>query len=125
MFTVLSNLISAALISAATLGNPTNPKALSFDASAFVTVKNQIRLSVSKPTTDRLTVTLRDGQKNVLFHQTLPKGQEKVAILFTVNDLEDGQYEMEVSSNEGSIRKQITMTTPRQSPTRVVAMQGE
>lgn len=124
MLTILSNLIGAALVSAATLTNPTNPKGLTFDASAYVTAKNQIRLAVVKPDAQRLTILLRNKQNDILFRQVMPKKENKTAILFTMSDLADGQYEIEIQSTEGSIRKQVTLsTTPQQQPVRVIAMQ--
>jgi hypothetical protein len=122
MFTTISNLIGAILVSAATLSNPTNPKGLSFDASAFVNSKNQIRLSVVKPTTETLTVVLRDEKNHVLYERVLPKSESKPAILFNVDNLEDGQYEIEVRSNQGSIRKQVKLMTSQQ-PQRLISMQ--
>lgn len=124
MLTILSNLIGAALVSVATLTNPTNPKGLTFDASAYVTAKNQIRLAVVKPDAQRLTILLRNKQNDILFRQVMPKKENKTAILFTMSDLADGQYEIEIQSTEGSIRKQVTLsTTPQQQPVRVIAMQ--
>ncbi|WP_460976611.1 hypothetical protein [Spirosoma knui] len=124
MFTVMSNLIGAILVSAAALSNPTNPKGLSFDASAFVTAKNQIRLSVVKPTTEPLTVVLRDEKNHVLYEKYIPRYESKPAILFNVDELADGQYEIEIRSAQGSIRKQVKLMTSQQ-PQRLITMQAE
>lgn len=117
----MSKAVGSILLSAATLTNPTTPKALSFDASVFVTTSNKIRLSVNKATGVPVEILLRDQQKAILFRQTINKKDDKCAILFSVNDLADGQYELEIKSNEGSIRKQVTLTTaPVNQPARLI-----
>lgn len=124
MFLLMSKAVSAILLSAVTLANPTTPKALSFDASAFVTANNKVRLSIAKTTDETLVVLLRNNQHDILFRQVVPKKEYKSALLFSISDLTDGQYEIEVKSKEGSIRKQIKLaTTPTQGPSRSVAMQ--
>ncbi|MFD2574260.1 hypothetical protein ACFSUS_26735 [Spirosoma soli] len=123
MLPIITNLVSALLLSAATLTNPTTPKALSFDASAFVTVNNQIRLSVVKNSTVPVVVLLRDRYKEVIYRQTLSTKEDKQAILFKLDDLSDGQYELEIKSCEGSIRKQLKLSSaPAQQQTRVIAL---
>ncbi|GAB3500114.1 hypothetical protein GCM10027341_24790 [Spirosoma knui] len=124
MFPTFTTLIGSILLSAATLMNPTNPKALSFNTSAFVTVNNQIRLSVTKAVDTPVVILLRNQQNEVLYQQKLGKKHENYAILFHLNDLTDGEYEIEVKSAEGSIRKQLKIATaPVQETARLVAIQ--
>jgi len=114
MFHLLSNLICTALVSATTLtANPNSPKApTSFGASAFVTINNEIRVAVDKPTREAMVVLLRNEKNEVLFEQRIGKKEKKYAAKFNVSDLKDGQYEIEFKSGEGSIRKQLNVTTP-------------
>jgi hypothetical protein len=131
MFTVMTQFISAVLISATTLtnpttlDNPTKPKAaLSFETSAFVTVNNQIRVAVNKTADVPVSVILRDNKNNVLFERTVGKKELQYAVKLTVDELADGDYELEVKSCEGSIRKQLTLgTKPLKTSSRIVAMQ--
>lgn len=119
----MSKLVISALLSTATLIDPTTPKALSFEASAFVTNTNKIRLSVLKSSEKPVTVTLRDSQHKVLYQQTLNKKETKQAFLFSVEDLTDGEYELEIASSEGSIRKQVKLSSAPVETMRVIAMQ--
>jgi hypothetical protein len=48
MMNLLSNLICTAILSTTPVDNGTAPKTLSFDASAYVTINNQIRVAVEK-----------------------------------------------------------------------------
>ncbi len=124
MLSLLSKVAGSILVSAAMLTNPTNPKGLSFDASAFVTVDNQIRVAVQKNAETPVVVLLRNKDNEILFRQTISKKQSKYAVKLNVTELTDGQYELEVKSSEGSIRKQLNLSTaPEKQIFRIVAMQ--
>ncbi|WP_338876257.1 hypothetical protein WBJ53_11465 [Spirosoma sp. SC4-14] len=124
MLTLMSKLAGSILMSAATLANPTTPKALPFDASAFVTVNNQIQLAVSKTSDVPVVVLLRNANNQILFRQGISKKESKYAVKLNVDELADGEYELEVRSSEGSIRKHLNVSTqPVQQTARVVAMQ--
>lgn len=133
MLTILSNIgvfagsksmISALMLSAATLTTGPNmpTKALSFDASVYVTKANKIRFAVEKEATAPVTIVLRDQNKQVLFFKTLSKKETKMAAQMDVSDLNDGTYEIEFASKEGSIKKQVDLKTPVQAPTRSITM---
>lgn len=115
------------LLSAVTFLNPTNPaapKSLSFDASAYVTVNNEIRVAVQKSTEVSVVIFLRGKDHQVLFQRYLSRKEAKYAMNLNVDELGDGQYELEVKSSEGSIVKQLNLATqPVQRSTRVIAMQ--
>ena len=124
MLPLMSKVAASLLLSASTLINPTNPKALSFDASAYVTVNNQIRLAVQKTTEVPVVVLLRNKNNEVLYRQNISKKEARYAVKLDVSELANGQYELEIKSNEGSIRKQLTLSNqPVQPTTRTVAMQ--
>jgi len=124
MFSLLSNLTVSLLLSATTLTNPTHPKALSFNASAYVTVDKRIRVSVQKTTDVRVLVLLRDKDNEVLFRQYISKKESKYMVKLNVNELSDGQYDLEFSSKDGSIRKQVSLSTALKDETsRIIAMQ--
>lgn len=120
----MSKLAGSILLSAATLTNPTNPKALPFDASAYVTVNNQIRVAVSKTASVPVVILLKTADNQVIYRLPIDKKEAKYAVKLNVDDLADGKYELEVKSSEGSIRKQLNLSTqPVEQPGRLVAMQ--
>ncbi len=124
MLTLMSQVVASILISASTFTNPTTPKGLSFDASAFVTANNQIRLAVNKGSEKPVLIILRNRSNEVLFRRSLSKNESTYAVKLNVDDLVDGTYELEFKSDEGSIIKQITLgPAPVQKVTRIVAMQ--
>lgn len=120
----MNQIAASVLLSASTLLNPVAPKALPFDASAYVTVNHQIRVAVAKTADVPVMILLRDKNNQVLFQRSINRKEQKYAVKLDVQELADGDYDLEVKSNEGSIRKQIHLaTTPVQQTTRVVAMQ--
>ena len=124
MLPLMNNLAASFLLSASTLFNPTTPKTLSFDASAYVTVNHQIRVAVQKSTDAPVQVTLRNKANEVLYQQNLGKKETKYAVKLNVDELADGTYELEVRSSEGSIVKQLNLSTqPVQQTSRTIAMQ--
>lgn len=123
MFSLLNSLAVSFLLSTGIPANPTTPEALPFEASAFVTNSNQIRVAVQKKTDVPVVVLLRSTDNQVLFRHTISKKKAAYAVKLDVAELADGQYELEVKSETGSIRKQLNLSTaPVQQTTRVVAM---
>ena len=117
MMNLLSNLICTAILSTTPIDNGNAPKTLSFDASAYVTVNNQIRVAVEKSTLEPVEVLLRDDKNRVMFQQYVGKKEQKYAVKLNVAELPDGKYELEVKSNEGSIRKEVNLgAAPVEAP---------
>ena len=124
MLPLMTKVAASILLSASSLLNPTTPKALSFDASAYVTTTHQIRVAVQKSTDVPVTILLRSKDNQVLYRQTINQKETKYAVKLNVDELADGQYELEVKSAEGSIRKQLTLSSqPVEQTSRIVAMQ--
>lgn len=113
------NLIGGLLVGATTLfANPEAPtKPTSFDASVYVTQQGKIRLSVQKTLPGIVSVQLLDEKKHVLFSNTVAKKELKAAILFDMNEVNDGIYTLEIKSAEGSILKQVSVATPKSERT--------
>ncbi|WP_227687012.1 DUF3244 domain-containing protein [Spirosoma arboris] len=123
MLPLMSKVAASLLLSASTLFNPTTPKTLSFDASAYVTVDHQIRLAVQKSTDVPVDVVLRNKNHEVLYQHSIGKKEGKYAVKLNVNDLSDGEYELEIKSSEGSIVKQLNVSSqPVQQTVRTIAM---
>ena len=124
---LMTQIATSLLVSASTLVNPTNPttpKSLSFDASAYVTINNEIRVAVEKTTDKPVVVLLWNKNHEVLYRQNLSKKDARYAVKLDVSELADGQYELEVKSSEGSIVKQLNLSTqPVQQLNRSIAMQ--
>ncbi|WP_240543732.1 hypothetical protein [Spirosoma foliorum] len=124
MLSLISTVAISFLMNTATVTNPTTPKTLSFDASAFVTANNQIRVAVQKNAELPVVIMLQNKSHEVLFRQNISKKELTYAVKLDVADLADGAYEIVVRSSEGSILKEITLkTAPVHQITRVVAMQ--
>ncbi|WP_461093063.1 hypothetical protein [Spirosoma gilvum] len=124
MLPFMTNLAASILISASTLLNPTTPKTLSFDASAYVTVNHEIRVAVQKSTDTPVVLLLKNKNNKVLYEQNIGRKEAKYAVKLNVEELADGEYELEIKSSEGSIIKQLNLSTqPVQKTNRTIAMQ--
>ncbi|MFC5410435.1 hypothetical protein ACFPMF_14005 [Larkinella bovis] len=124
MMTFLNTLICTALLNTPSVDPAAAPKSLSFDASAYVTVTNQIRVAVEKTTAEPVTVVLRDQKNRVLFEQFVGKKEQKYAVKLNVAELADGTYELEVRSKDGSIRKEVNLGSQAvETSTRLVVME--
>lgn len=95
---------------------------LSFDVSVYVTTANKIRFAVVKKAVNPVTIVLRDQNKQVLYFKKLGKKETKMAAQMDVSELNDGTYEIEFASKEGSIKKQVHLKTPVQKPERTITM---
>ena len=123
MLLPMSKAAASLLLSASSLINPTSPKALSFDASAYVTISHEIRVAVQKTADVPVVLLLRDKNNEVIYQKSIGKKELKYAMKLNVDQLADGMYELEVKSSEGSIRKQLNLSTPVQQVSRTIAMQ--
>ncbi|GAB3998815.1 hypothetical protein GCM10028807_47500 [Spirosoma daeguense] len=121
----MSKIAASFLLSASTIFNPTTPQTLPFDASAYVTINHEIRVSVEKKSADvPVVVLLRNKNSDVLYEQRISKKDIKYAMKLNVDQLADGEYELEVKSSEGSIRKQLNLSTKTvQDVSRCIALQ--
>jgi hypothetical protein len=124
MLNLLSNLICTALLSAPVVsGEPTTPKALPFEVSAYVTSENKIRVSILKSSPESVVLLLRNDKKEILFQEVISKKDLKYAAKLDVKNLADGAYELEFKSAQGAIRKQVNVATqPVATPARMVVM---
>ena len=109
------NLIGGLLVGVTTLfANPEAPtKPTSFDASVYVTQQGKIRLAVQKTVPSTVSVQLLDQQKHVLFSGIVAKKEDKAALLFDMSEVNDGIYTLEIKSADGSILKQVSVSTPK------------
>ncbi len=107
------NLMGALLLSTTFLANPDAPtKPTSFDASAYVTKAGKVRLSVAKIKPVTVTILLFDEKQHVIHTATIPKKQMKAGILFDMSEVGDGEYSLELRSDDGLLLTQISLATP-------------
>ncbi|GAB3329675.1 hypothetical protein GCM10027299_33410 [Larkinella ripae] len=123
MKALFSTLIIAALLSANTVtATPNTPKSRSFETSSFVTSQNKIWVAVEKSSATPVTVILRKDN-DVFYKRIIGKNESKFAAKLDVSDLSDGQYELEFSSSDGSVKKTVNIGKPVvQEPARLISM---
>ena len=114
------NLIGGLLFGASTFlaSGPEAPKKpTSFDASVYINQSGKIRLAVQKSAPTGVSVQLLDQKNQVLYSHYVTKKQLKTAMVLDVSQIEDGMYTLEIKSDEGSILKQVSVTTSTQKRT--------
>ncbi|AQG78910.1 hypothetical protein [Spirosoma montaniterrae] len=117
----VKNLMGALLFSTTFFANPDAPtKPTSFDASVYVTKAGKVRLSVAKVKPTTVTVLLLDEKQHVIHTTTIPKKQMKAGVLFDMSEVVDGEYTLELRSDDGLLLKQINLATPVRD--RVIAL---
>lgn len=123
MFSLMSKVAASILLSASTLINPIKVNSLPFEASAYVTGNNHLRVAIQKTSEVPVVIFLRDKSNDILFRQNVSRKEANYVIKMDVRELADGQYELEIKSVNGSIRKQLNVaTTSAQQQNRVVAV---
>jgi hypothetical protein len=113
------NLIGGLMFGATTLfANAEAPtKPMSFDASVYVTRAGKIRLAVEKAVPGFVSVEMLDQQQRILFSKLVSKKDMKATLLLDISELADGMYTLNIKSAEGSIQKQVNVSTPKSERT--------
>ncbi|RRB04042.1 hypothetical protein [Larkinella rosea] len=124
MKALFGTLIIAALLSANTAtATPNTPKSRSFETNTFITNQNKIWVAVEKSSSMPVTVFLRNSDNEVVFKRFIGKSESKFAAKLDVSELPEGQYELEFTSSEGSVKKTVSIGKPVVvEPTRMISM---
>ena len=74
----------------------------------------KFRVYIINPEEQKVTIYIRSKALGTLFTKTLTEGEfsnHEYANLYNMNELEDGQYSIEVVAGKDSIRKEIVINT--------------
>lgn len=124
MKTLFGTLICTALLSAnLATATPNTPKSRSFETNTFITNQNKIWVAVEKSSSTPVTVLLRNSDNEVVFKRFIGKSESKFAAKLDVSDLPEGQYKLEFTSSEGSVKKSVNIgKSVLVEPTRLISM---
>jgi len=117
-----------ALTTSVAFAHPTEEKTTenskpTFETSAFVSADANIRLAVKKFNAERVFVSLRDAQGNVLFSETIGKNKMGYAAKINVSDLTDGAYELEVFTGKTRVVKHLNLSSKKVETARKVTVE--
>ncbi len=129
MKTIIKSLVCAlALGTTVAFAHPTDEKSKdnrpvpAFESSTYVSADANLRVAVKKNTTDRVYITLRNTDGVVLFAETIGKKETAYAAKIDVKDLNDGVYQLEISSGKDRVVKKLNLTSQKVETQRVVTV---
>jgi hypothetical protein len=108
----------AATVAAPAPHDPAEPaaKPASFSVSAFRTNSPlKVRVNVQNSDAQRLKVTLKNGNGEVMFLEYLSKKEAGRAFAFDLTGAEDGTYTVEVSNRREKVTRSFDVSTPQRA----------
>jgi len=100
----------------------TRPVAV-FESSAYVTNDANIKVAIKKNKAEKVFLTLKDADGDVLFKQTVSKNEMSYAAKFNINELADGVYNLEIEAGESRVVKQLNVVSKKIEVERKVTVQ--
>ncbi|SEI85533.1 hypothetical protein SAMN04487995_2504 [Dyadobacter koreensis] len=90
-----------------------NKKASSFGTGIYASRNGKINVLVDKQNANTATTLLvRSSQGNIVYRETIEKGNTKFGRLLNVSDLEPGRYEIKIISNKETQTKSFELSAP-------------
>ena len=93
-----------------------------FESSAYVSSDANLRLAIKKNAPERVYITLRNSEGVVLFSETVGKKEMSYAAKINVKDLNDGAYQLEISSGKEHVVKKLNLTSKTVETQRLVTV---
>ena len=84
-----------------------------FESSAFVTADANLRVAIKKNAPQRVYLTLKNKDGQVLFAETIGKKDMAYAAKINVSDLTDGTYQLEITSGQNRVVKQLNLSSKK------------
>jgi ribosomal protein S6 len=120
MNTIIKSIACAlALTTSVVFAKPTEDKTsaarpeATFESSAFVTADASLRVAIKKNAPQKVFLTLKDANGDVLFAETVGKKEMTYAAKFNVKDLNDGVYQLEITSGKNRVVKELNLVSKK------------
>ena len=84
-----------------------------FESSTFVTADANLRVAIKKNAPQRVYLTLKNKDGQVLFAETIGKKDMAYAAKINVSDLTDGTYQLEITSGQNRVVKQLNLPSKK------------
>jgi hypothetical protein len=99
-----------------------NRTAVTFETSAYVTKDASIKLAVKKNAPERVYVTLRTANNDVLYRETINKNEMSYAAKINVNELTDGVYKLEIATDKDRVVKRLNLSSSKTEAERKITV---
>jgi hypothetical protein len=90
-----------------------NRTAVTFETSAYVTKDASIKLAVKKNAPERVYITIRSANNDVLYRETINKNEMSYAAKINVNELTDGVYKLEIATDKDRVVKRLNLSSSK------------
>ncbi|MEZ4901122.1 MAG: hypothetical protein R2822_04870 [Spirosomataceae bacterium] len=87
--------------------------AVTFETSAYITKDASIKLAVKKNAPERVFITLRAANNAILYSEIINKNDMSYAAKINVNELRDGVYQLEVSTQNDRVVKRLNLASSK------------
>jgi ribosomal protein S6 len=94
-----------------------------FESSAFVTADANLRVAIKKNAPQKVYLTLKNNEGQVLFAETIGKSEMAYAAKINVSDLTDGNYQLEIVSGKNRVVKQLNLSSKKVEVKRQVTVE--
>lgn len=130
MKTIIKSIACAlALTTTVAFAHPTEDKTsnnrpeATFESSAFVTADANLRVAIKKNAPQKVYLTLKSNEGQVLFAETIGKKEMAYAAKINVSDLTDGNYQLEIVSGKNRVVKQLNLSSKKVEVQRQVTVE--
>lgn len=130
MKTIITSIACAlALTTSVAFAKPTEEKTsnnrpeATFESSAFVTADANLRVAIKKNASQKVYLTLKNANGDVLFAETVGKKEMAYAAKINVSDLNDGSYQLEIMSGKNRVVKHLNLVSKKVETQRQVTVQ--
>lgn len=119
MKTLVKTLICAAALSVSTISfagekkSTADKSSATFNASVYVAKDASIRVAVAKTAPSNVEIVLKNGKNEIVYSNNIDKNALKSSYKLNVDQLEDGEYTLEITSSSKTISKQVQLTSAK------------
>lgn len=99
-----------------------NRTAVTFETSAYVTKDASIKLAVKKNAPERVYITIRSANNDVLYRETINKNEMSYAAKINVNELTDGVYKLEIATDKDRVVKRLNLSSSKTEADRKITV---
>jgi|GEM_PF-920011 hypothetical protein len=92
-----------------------------FKSGVYTSNDGKLHVSLDKQTGNVVTIQLKSNTGETLYTQRLSKKDEKCRLVFNVDNLKDGTYQLHITDGVATVSKSVTLTTHQpEAPKRLV-----
>jgi endo-beta-N-acetylglucosaminidase D len=131
MKTIIKSIACAlALTTTVAFAHPTEDKTsaknrpeATFESSTYITTDANIRVAIKKNSPQRVYLTLKAANGDVIYTQTVGKNETNYATKINVSNLEDGVYQLEIASGKNRVVKSLNLSSKKVEVQRKVTVE--